>query len=506
MGTAVALGGDLEKVGIVVAAALAACAVGVPTARGRAWATLAALVLTPVLLLAEIWDTPQVRPFSHHPAVAAGAGLLVLGALAAAAVLLSRRPALFPIAVVATLPFRVPIESGGQTVNLLLPLYFVIAAAALSFAVPVLRADVVPGRESEGAGPRAGVVTWLLVGLAALYATQASYSADFSNALKQVAFFYVPFALLFGLLVRVEWTPALARRCLYVLAGLAVLFAGIGFVEYATRTVLLNPRVIRTNEFSSYFRVNSVFYDPNIYGRFLVLVMLAVTAAVMWSARRRQILAGAAVLVVLLGGLLLTLSQSSFAALLVGLAVLAALRWSVRGTLAVAAAALVLGAGFVVAFPRAVHLKSASPHALDQASSGRYGLVKGGVQLFADRPVAGWGAGSFTKEYRRQRGASSTRAVSASHNIPVTVAAEQGAIGLLVYLALLASAFWLLLAGAGASAVRAAVGAAFVALVFHTLLYAAFLEDPATWALLGVGVALAGAQRSALAPPGAEPE
>ena len=33
--------------------------------------------------------------------------------------------------------------------------------------------------------------------------------------------------------------------------------------------------------------------------------------------------------------------------------------------------------------------------------------------------------------------------------------------------------------------------AAFAALVFHTLLYADFLEDPVTWALLGVGVSLA---------------
>ena len=32
---------------------------------------------------------------------------------------------------------------------------------------------------------------------------------------------------------------------------------------------------------------------------------------------------------------------------------------------------------------------------------------------------------------------------------------------------------------------RSAVAAAFVALVFHTMLYADFLEDPTTWALLG---------------------
>jgi putative inorganic carbon (hco3(-)) transporter len=37
---------------------------------------------------------------------------------------------------------------------------------------------------------------------------------------------------------------------------------------------------------------------------------------------------------------------------------------------------------------------------------------------------------------------------------------------------------------------RAAVGAAFVALVVHTLAYAAYLEDPLTWTLLALGAAL----------------
>ena len=38
---------------------------------------------------------------------------------------------------------------------------------------------------------------------------------------------------------------------------------------------------------------------------------------------------------------------------------------------------------------------------------------------------------------------------------------------------------------------RAAIAAAFVALVVHTLFYADFLEDPSTWVLLALGVALA---------------
>ena len=63
--------------------------------------------------------------------------------------------------------------------------------------------------------------------------------------------------------------------------------------------------------------------------------------------------------------------------------------------------------------------------------------------------------------------------------------------GLLVYLALLAVALRQLLHGATGYPYRAAVAAAFAAIVVHTWAYAAFLEDPLTWALLAVGTALA---------------
>ncbi len=38
---------------------------------------------------------------------------------------------------------------------------------------------------------------------------------------------------------------------------------------------------------------------------------------------------------------------------------------------------------------------------------------------------------------------------------------------------------------------RAGIVAAFVALVLHTLVYAAYLEDPLSWTLLAIGAALA---------------
>jgi len=485
------LGDAAQTAGVVVAALLGAAVLLVRAPRARAAAMLGALVLTPVLLVANIWSTPQFEPLRERAGLALTAGLGALLLLGVGAWLIHRRPQLLALAAAAALPFRVPIESGGDTANLLVPLYLVIAAGVLAYALPRLRAprglaELERGDEREVPHER-GPLEWLLAAAIVLYAVQATYSGDFDGALAQTIFFYVPFALLYALLVRIRWTAQLAGRCLIVLLVLAAAFVGIGFVEYARRELLLNPKVISSNQFESYFRVNSLFFDPNIYGRFLVTVMLGLTAVLLWSRRQGLVAGCAAALVLLWAGLVLTLSQSSFTALLVGLAVLGALRWGTGRAAALVGGFALVGVVAVLAAPGAVGIEGSA----DNVSSGRWSLVRGGVELASEKPVTGWGSASFKQEYRARQDSSSERASAASHTIPITVAAEQGLGGLALYLALVGVAIVTLLRGARRSIARAAVAVAFVALVVHTLLYAAFLEDPLAWTLLALGAALA---------------
>jgi O-antigen ligase len=426
-----------------------------------------------------------------HPVVAATlssgvvAAVLLGAALAvgALALLMRRWPDAFPLLAVLALPFRLPISAEGRTVNLLVPLYLVVAAATLTHLLPRLisRSE----RRPQG-------LEWLLLGAVGLYALQALYSTDLAKAAENVGFFYVPFALLFVLLRDVRWTRELLLQCLGVAVALAVVFAGIGFIEYARKSLFLNPKVVAANQYDNYFRVNSLFFDPNIYGRFLALVMIAVTTVVLWTRERREVWIGAAVLAWLLGGLVTSFSQSSIAALLLGLAVLAAWRWDVRRTVYIAGALVVLALAIVLAAPASLHfgLKGSGGSA-SNATSGRTKLISGGLELFAKRPLQGYGSGSFQTEYQRHDKASVENATSASHTIPVTVAAEQGIVGLGLYVALLIMAFRVLFKGAGRSPPRVAIAACFTALVLHTWTYADFLEDPLTWTLLGIGVALA---------------
>ncbi len=443
-------------------------------------------------------------------AIAAGAigGLAVIALLV---VLMRRYADAFPLLAVFALPFRLPISADGRTVNLLIPLYLVVAAGVLAHLLPrLLRREEAP----------LGTLEWLLIASVVLYALQALYSSDKAKAGENLAFFYVPFALLFVMLRDVHWRGELLLRCLAVAVGLAVLFAGVGFVEYARKELFLNPKVVAANQYDNYFRVNSLFFDPNIYGRFLALVMIAVTTIVLWRERRRDVLIAAGVLLWLLAGLVTSFSQSSIAALLLGLAVLAAYRWSARGAIYVSLAVVVLALLVVLAAPAKWHfgLKGSSGSA-SNATSGRGKLIEGGLELFAKRPLQGYGSGSFQREYELHSKTGAQDATSASHTIPVTVAAEQGVVGLALYVALLLVAFLTLFAGLGRAppggdgepgerpsaaqsaavliTARRAIAACFAALVLHTLAYADFLEDPLTWTLLGVGLALARADGSA---------
>jgi O-antigen ligase len=476
-----------------------------------------------------------VLPATPLASTLPSAGTLIVGAvlaLAAIAVLVAimrRYHEAFPLLAVFALPFRLPIATGGRTVNLLIPLYLVVAAGTLTYLLPRLLgwARAATDASADGAGGPAGVsdsagasaaskwlsgaptrvgswlsprgVELLLLAAVGLYALQTLYSGDRGKGAENIAFFYVPFALLFMILRDVCWTRPLLVRCLGVAVALAVVFAGVGFVEYYRKALFLNPKVVQANQYDNYFRVNSVFFDPSIYGRFLALVMIALTTAVLTRGsaayrrvRRRDVLVGAAVLLWLLAGLVTSFSQSSIAALVLGLAILGAWCWGVRAAVLVSVLVLAVAGVFVLVAPTSLHfgLKGSGGSA-NNATNGRGNLISGGLELFAKRPLEGYGPGSFETEYKLHSKANAESAVSASHTIPVTVAAEQGILGLALYVALLAAALVVLFRGAGRSPPRIAIAACFAALVLHTWTYADFLEDPTTWLLLAIGVALA---------------
>ena len=482
------MGNVLAGAGLFVAVFAAAAAMLWKASPRRSVTMLVALVLIPVLILADQWRSPEITDLRDHVARFVALGAVAVIAVAVLTALFRRHPVLLPLAVIAAVPFRVPIHAGGQEANLLIPLYLVIAGGVLATAwrqweehrggsssaggeigdaaasagdvraEDPRRAQDADASEHGGGGPHgrtrgqepaAGRITLLPKVLAAvlvLYALQSVYSEDFSRALQNVAFFYVPFALAFTLLAEWRWDRRLLVLALGVVAAEALLFVLFGFWEYAARHLIWNPEVIQSNDFHTYFRVNSLFWDPNIFGRYLALTITAIAAALLWARSPRLVLWLGALVAVLWLGLITTFSQSSFVALLVGLAALAALRWSARWTLAACAGAAILAVAFVLAAGGSLKINLSTEHTLNKDTSGRANLVSEGIALFGDRPLWGYGSGSFSVAYQKHRTGGNGQ-LSVSHTEPVTVAAEQGLIGLLAYLALLGAAFATLLRG-----------------------------------------------------------
>jgi len=515
----------LAAAGVLLAVAAAAATILLPRGRLRVAAMLVAVAFSPILILGDQWHTAQIADLRGDTGRVIALLAIAAGAVAALGALFYRWPRLLPLLIVFALPFRIPLEAGGDTANLLVPLYLVIAGGVIAAALRVrapnfasTRAGGVVGGDHPprgGGGPptatgpaRRSAPNWLPIVLATvvvLYALQLLYSEDFSKGLQNVCFFLVPFTVAYGLIRDVEWDRRLLTWVLALVCVEALAFVAVGSVEYATRELFWNDQVIRANDFHTYFRVNSVFWDPNVYGRYLALVIVLATATLLWVRGRRDFALLTVLVAVLWLGLAQTFSQSSYIALLAGLAALAAIRWSWKWTLVAVVAVLLVGSsGF-------------DADTLNKDTSGRSNLISGGIDLFAERPLWGYGSGSFEEAYRVNR-ENQDAPVSASHTQPVTVLAEQGLIGFAAYLALICVALWTMSTGirtppaaggvvggdhpprggggpptATGPAARSAVLAAFVALLVHTMSYAGFFEDPITWVLLAVGASLAAA-------------
>jgi O-Antigen ligase len=420
-----------------------------------------------------------LAPHGHHRLLAAAA---VLGAVAAGtgAWLVLRVPWLLALATLACVPARIPVHVGSTQANLLLPLYAVVAVAALALAWE-LYGDDLRFREL-------GPLSWPLGSFIAWEGLSFLWTEDVRQGAIELLFFVLPFGLLAVSLARLRWSRPWVLTLYVQLAAMALVFAVIGIVQYETRNIFWNPKVRVDNAYAPsgwFYRVNSVFYDPSIYGRFLVVGILASLVVVLY--RRGDVLwAVAAVLAIGItwAGLLPSFSQSSFVSLIAAVTVAAIVAWGRRSLVLVGAMVVVLAIA-VVASPAVRHKAS-----LSHVTSGRSTLVSKGLKVAEHHPVIGVGVGGFRRAYAEVahlRGKEPKAA--ASHTTPVTVAAETGVpgLGLLAWLvvAALVLAFRELARGFDGAA-RLAFGLAFVAILVHCLFYNALFEDPTFWGLLAL--------------------
>jgi putative inorganic carbon (HCO3(-)) transporter len=413
----------------------------------------------------------------HRPLELLGGVFAALGIGLGLALAFRRVPWLFPVLALACVPARIGVHVGGGSSKLLLPLYVVILGATILLAWDLVAGDQRVRELRAAAWPLAAYLAWTGVSI--------SWSRDVSEGAIELLAFYVPFTLLALGIARLPWSKPGLRALYAEITLMAVAFAAVGFYQYDKRDIFQNPKVINSNAYAPFFRVNSVFWDPSVYGRFLVLAMAPSIVLVVLGRSLRWSLPAVGVLVVTWLGLLISFSQSSFAALLVVVIGAAFVAWRWRALVAVVLAFAVL-AGIAVAQPQIRRsLQHHTTSGLNSASSGRASLVANGIRIAVAHPVRGVGVGGFKHAYADRvhlKGRDPKRA--ASHDTPVTVAAETGVVGFALFFWLLVSVFRQAFRRAGQVGLVAGLGIA--AIFCHSLFYNAFFEDPMTWALFGL--------------------
>ncbi|MGH3131628.1 MAG: hypothetical protein ACRDNX_12490, partial [Gaiellaceae bacterium] len=271
----------------------------------------------------------------------AGAALLAAGTAA-----LVRWPALVTPLVLGAAPFRLPLDFDGGNrflvtlaepgeLGRLLPLYAVLAVAALALAVRLVR-----GAE-PAALPR--FVSVPAAAFTAFAAVSLLWSSDLEAGTGILAFFLLPFATLVAVVGRAPFPAWLPRALAAIAVGLAAVFAAVGLWQAATRQLLFfTPNLEVANTYAPIFRVTSLFRDPSLYGRHVVLGV-AVVVVLLWLGRLQPVVA-AALIGLLWAGIYLSYSQSSLIALFVAVLAVSAAAGdrTVRRVVATAAAGLLV--------------------------------------------------------------------------------------------------------------------------------------------------------------------
>lgn len=476
---------------------------GVLRAEAQRAASLALLIAAWGFLLASLVPGDDAsgaldRLGSPTAAVAAAVGVIVA---VVATVLLVKlviaRPVVWFVLLGISLPIRLPVSLGSLEANLLIPLYGVILLGVIAWVWGRRGGHVGPA----GEGPRAIGLT--LGAFVAFLLVSTVWSVDPDEAAIKAAFFYVPFTILYALVV--AWWPharALAALAVTTIAG-GVIAALVALYQYATDDIWWNETLSQANVYSRFFRVNGIFFDPNILGRYLAIGILACVALAWVRPRRGELGALAMAVVVMTGALAVTFSRSSTLMLMLGLVLLAIRAVGARRAMLSGIAVLIVAGGVAIATSHNVREAATDYNRLERVSEGRFDLMRGGLTIWREEPVIGTGLGGFEKRFEQTLTPTEQRRVRVviSHNTPITVLSELGVVGFALFLALLAGAGWAVVRGSReqglAGWARWTLAAILAGIFVHSLLYAALFEDPFTWVAAAGAVALAAAPRIA---------
>ncbi len=440
------------------------------------WPSLAALCL------AVMW--PLSAAAGHAVVIPAVAGVLC------AAAVIVRRPEWGIAALLALAPLTNLVVGAVKPMHLLLP---ALAGGTLVF-IALDRREAV--RISHGSTVALMIVLFCAVGLvSALFAIDPSRSVSRLFALLTAA------AVFFAVTQVADSTQRLETVIAGVLLGLLVAaLHGLGQQISGSfgpsGGALINGEVVS--------RVQGAFGHPNSYADFLAVVMpLAAAVAVTRALRARLRLLAATAFLLAVPPLVLSFTRGAIVALVIG-----SLAWLIvvrpRSAVVVAVVLAVVFAGFA---PATLRERLRDPGTGDDVGL-RADLWQSAIDIYAESPVIGVGMGNFGTAYARLPATIATGSQRRllhqrdlvvpphANNLALTVLAEEGLLGLLALVGLVAAGISVAyrltrVRDPVGRAVGIGLGAGLLVMALHSLLEITLFGEVGLtlFAILGLGCA-----------------
>lgn len=318
------------------------------------------------------------------------------------------------------------------------------------------------------ARPRADTTLYLMVAFLFVSAVSSLTAIDHQAAFMRLEVFFFEGVLLYWLVINAVPDLAALRRAIWTLLAAGALLSALSLYQDVTgsysqefgglayRNYAPEEEEAPTDRRSKWDRAQGPVNEPNRFAQ--VLIVLVPLAVFLFRTPRSRLLrasaAAAGSLIVI--GILLTLSRGAIVTLAMMAAAMVTLKWLRPPHLTAAGAALVLALPLLSPYllPRLQSLSAvgaliegdtaAYRRQADGAMLGRTTAMLSALRVFLDHPALGVGPGQFSKfyvlEYSTDPDIKFRQLTTArrAHNLYLEIAAETGAVGLTVFLAIFA--------------------------------------------------------------------
>lgn len=250
-------------------------------------------------------------------------------------------------------------------------------------------------------------------------------------------------------------------------------------------------------------RILSIFWDPNVYAKYLLFVILLPISVIFTknSLAYRDKLYLIALIFLALFSIVLTMSRSGILGFLVGVTTIffmSLIGREINYQKAFVLILILISLAFVFIKPPKYFMRigflsqSFRNVKILDLTGGRKYLMSAGIKMIKDKPLTGFGLDSFSDAYKDYRSPEVAGRLAESHNSMITVASENGLIGLSVMLWVILLAIFRALKFAKSNldfrlkTFAYWIPAVIIAFLVHSSLYAYFFEDPFLWLPLGL--------------------